>query len=126
MLAARHQEVRIGPETKAKGYRQYIQYLDKLLVMEEKWRKHLFYVIHFIKEDDEEVSDTGYTYCRHHLKRKSIEKEAFALAELRERYPLIGERILGIDAASSEIGCRPEVFAPVFRYLKNHSTVMIR
>lgn len=113
-------EVRIGPETKAKGYRQYIQYLDKLLVMEEKWRKHLFYVIHFIKEDDEEVSDTGYTYCRHHLKRKSIEKEAFALAELRERYPLIGERILGIDAASSEIGCRPEVFAPVFRYLKNH------
>lgn len=113
-------EVRIGPEVKAKRYNQNIQHLDKLLVIGDKWKKHLFYVIHFIKEDDEKVSGTGYTYCRHNLKRKSLEKEAFALAELRERYPLVGERILGIDAASGEIGCRPEVFAPIFRYLKNH------
>ena len=27
--------------------------------------------------------------------------------------------IIGIDAASSEFGCRPEVFAPVFRHLKH-------
>ena len=29
-------------------------------------------------------------------------------------------RIKGIDAASPEIWCRPEVFAQAFRFLKNH------
>lgn len=34
------------------------------------------------------------------------------------------ERILGIDAASNEVGCRAEVFGSVFRYLKNHIKVV--
>ena len=27
---------------------------------------------------------------------------------------------MGIDACSQEIGCRPEVFAPVYRFLSEH------
>ena len=30
--------------------------------------------------------------------------------------------MLGIDACSQEIGCRPEVFAPMFRFLSEHIT----
>lgn len=29
--------------------------------------------------------------------------------------------MVGIDAANSEIYCRPEVFAQAFRFLKNHN-----
>ena len=54
------------------------------------------------------------------IKRRDIEKRAYALTGLREKFPYVGERILGIDAAANEIGCRPEVFASVYRYLKNH------
>lgn len=43
------------------------------------------------------------------------------MAAFRERYPVQAQRIRGIDAASEEIGCRPEVFAQAFRYLKNHA-----
>lgn len=42
---------------------------------------------------------------------------------MREWYPEIGKRILGIDAASNEIGCRPEVFGRYFRLLKHHISV---
>lgn len=113
-------EVRIAPGADVEQNRQTIQRLDELLAGKREEKERLFYVVHFIKEADEKIQNTDYIQCRHHQKRKRLEKEAFALAELRERYPLAGERILGIDAASSEIGCRPEVFAPVFRYLKKH------
>lgn len=32
----------------------------------------------------------------------------------------MAKKVLGIDACSSEIGCRPEIFATAFRYLSNH------
>lgn len=40
--------------------------------------------------------------------------------QLRKEKNPVARRILGIDAASTEIGCRPEVFAHAFRFLKNH------
>src|SRR5699024_11122117 len=56
--------------------------------------------------------------------RQKAKRQAKALAALREHYPKCGARILGIDAASNEVGCRPEVFGSVFRYLKNHIKVV--
>ena len=113
-------EVRIAPESDVEHNYDAIRRLDELLVEDQKQKKHLFYIVHFIKASDEEKFNLGYTYCRHHKLRKQIERQANALAELRERFPDAGKRVLGIDAASNEIGCRPEVFAPVFRYLKSH------
>lgn len=113
-------ELRIAPKNDLEKMCSHIQLLDRLILPNKFLKKRIFYTIHFIKSPEKPQKDTTYMYCRHYNKRKNLEKEAYALSGLREKYPYIGERILGIDAAANEIGCRPEVFAPIFRYLKNH------
>ena len=102
------------------------------------------YVIHFLKRSEKKCDaklDRGDS-CRHSVYRKDLEKQANAIAQLirdNSMYIKGGFRpyfcnnekfiekikkrpyvypIIGIDAASSEFGCRPEVFAPVFRRLR--------
>lgn len=58
---------------------------------------------------------------RHYRKRYDIWKQALEIIKFREWYPSSASRVRGIDACSQEIGCRPEVFAPVFRLLGCHS-----
>lgn len=77
--------------------------------------KKYFYVIHFIKESEEHIDGE----CRHVKKRLKVKKQALAIAEYKKLGMKGSERIRGIDAASAEIGCRPEVFAQAFRFLKN-------
>lgn len=113
-------ELRITPKTDLKKMCSQIQLLDRIILPDDSWKNRMFYTIHFIKSPEKLQKDITYMYCRHYNKRKSLEKEAYVLSGLREKYPYIGKRILGIDAAANEIGCRPEVFAPIFRYLKNH------
>lgn len=82
-----------------------------------------FYVFHFIKGPDALPKD-GYELvvaCRHDAKRKEIRKQAVALAQALSIYPNFARRIRGIDAASNEIGCPPEVFAQAYRFLRNFS-----
>lgn len=116
----RRMEVRIAPKLTVEEDYKYINRLDQMLLPDESWKSRLFYTVHFIKAADQKLSDTGYIYCRHYRKRKELEQRAKSLTDLRERYPYVGERILGIDAAANEIGCRPEVSASIFRYLKKH------
>lgn len=88
------------------------------------------YILHFIKRPDNKTTKSSSKdctiYCRNQNLREKIAKQAASLAWLirtnnrsvkggisAEKYPIIG-----IDAASSEFGCRPEVFAPIFRWLK--------
>ena len=112
-------ELRFAPFDNAEKNRQMILDVDNLLDPNGKKRKKFFYTLHFIKSPEKpEKSDI--CHCRHYKKRARIEKQAFAIAELREKYPIVGRRVLGIDAASNEIGCRPEVFAVVYRYLREH------
>lgn len=114
-------ELRIAPEADIEKNRKLIEQMDALVLPAgEAWKERIFYTVHFLKSADKPLKDTGYVHCRHYQKRMDIERRAYALTGLREQYPFMGERILGIDAAANEIGCRPEVFAPVFRYLKNH------
>ena len=102
------------------------------------------YVIHFLKRSEKKCDkkiDRDLS-CRHSKYRKDLEKQAEAIAQLirdNSMYVKGGFRpyfcnnkkfaekikkcsyiypIVGIDAASSEFGCRPEVFAPVFRRLR--------
>lgn len=113
-------ELRITPEADIEANRKKIEQMDALVLPDKGWKKRIFYTVHFIKAADTPIQDGEYLYCRHHQKRTDTERKAYALTGLREQYPFMGERILGIDAAANEIGCRPEVFAPTFRYLKNH------
>lgn len=74
----------------------------------------MIYVLHFPKIKDKE-------FClgtaRNQNVRLAAMKQAKSIAALLERGTRIGGRIRGIDACSSEIYCRPEVFAQVYRYL---------
>lgn len=76
------------------------------------------YILHFIKKLDKR--DDNPLLCRHYKLRKEIKRKALAIKEYI--YGCINTqkqvRVVGVDAASSEIACRPEVFGQAFRYLK--------
>lgn len=112
-------EARITPKETAEKNLSYIKNMDEIISGDDETMKDkFFYVMHFIKEKDEFTDEVG--RCRHYEKRKSGEKIAKALAEFREKYPEYAERVRGLDASATEIWCRPEVFAQVFRFLRNH------
>lgn len=81
---------------------------------------HLFYVYHFIKLPDEagKLEDKP----RNYKIRRDCRMKAKAIAAALRRSPYLCEHVFGIDAANIEIGCRPEVFATEFRYLRSLPT----
>lgn len=76
----------------------------------------LIYVLHFPKLPDGEFIPAT---PRNDKVRRNSACQAKAIAALLERHMEINEHIRGIDACSSEIACRPEVFGQVFRYLSD-------
>ena len=56
---------------------------------------------------------------RHGKFRCQVDRQAKMVAAALERSNYLSARIRGVDAASHEIGCRPEVFATAFRFLRN-------
>ena len=52
--------------------------------------------------------------------RKAVKRQAIALNNMRKKSSNIRNRVVGIDSASSEFGCRAEVFAQAYRYLKGY------
>ena len=115
-------ELRITPKDEEEKLRNSIEYCDKYA--EEDKDRH-FYVIHFTKnknidwgienDDDFEINFV----CRESKLREKITQEALVINELRKNARESSFRIYGIDAASHEVNCRPEVFGQVFRYLSN-------
>ena len=65
--------------------------------------------------------------CRHQVLRADIAEKTDAIYSFRNsldqnfRGVFYADRVVGIDAANSEIACRPEVFAQAFRFLRQHS-----
>ena len=110
-------ELRISPCSTAEENGRRIRNLDRAIDPERKILDKYYYVMHFIKKKDEYVPQDRYCDPRHMKLRQEIKKKAMALLKMREKYPMEAKRILGIDAASQEIGCRPEVFAQSFRTL---------
>lgn len=113
----RYLEARICPWDTALDNKKQIENLDKWIDPDEKMRDRYGYIMHFVKMSDQS-SDSLY---RHYELRNTIHKQSKALIDLREKYPLIAERVYGIDACNQEIGCRPEVFADCFRWLGSHT-----
>lgn len=56
---------------------------------------------------------------RNHKLRKKSRRQALAIAGAMQKWDWLCTRIRGIDACTYEIGCRPELFATEFRFLRN-------
>lgn len=91
------------------------------------------YIVHFIKRKEKSSPNkdiiTDYFQCRNHDLRRSLYKQAFAIANTLKSQKVFmyhfGEKqqeknikLIGVDAAGSEFDSRPEVFGPVYRFLK--------
>lgn len=141
-------EIRINLKNSARENAELIKFYDELFGVEvdnkkleteeeNNKKKNIYYVFSFSKKEDEfcsQIKDAYYksemerqeiacqirSCCRHYKLRKELNHQANELQKFRERYPKKAKRVLGIDACSQEIGCRPEVFAPAFRFLADH------
>ena len=96
--------------------RQYDEWIECLNAPSSPY----FYVLHFIKIPDLcKKQIYGFELqLRNYKSRTAAAKGAISLYHAIADVPELHERILGIDAASTEIDCRPETFAPVFRKMK--------
>ena len=113
-------ETRLTPRKTALQNKKYIEKYDKVMKNDKELMERYFYVFHFVKEKDNEKLLNSDSYCRHYQKRRSLQKQAKAIALFRTKFPETAKRLRGIDGCSREIGCRPEVLAQTYRYLKNH------
>lgn len=122
-------EARITPRDTSRENRNYIKRIDseilpekdrsarKFLSDEPLSKQDFFYVFHFVKVPEENEKTNSFE-CRSYRLRKKVKKQANGIYFLRAKYVEQASRIRGIDACSPEIGCRPEVFAQAFRFLK--------
>ena len=118
-------EIRVLPQKSAEENAKMIFEIDEILGKRSNpiSRNNYYYVFHFAKRRDEALPPRECfdgCYCRHYKHRKGLEERANAIYEFRENYRELASNMLGIDACSQEIGCRPEVFAVVFRFLSEH------
>lgn len=84
----------------------------------------LFFVYHLVKAPDMTLKkpdlgiNIGDLKCRHYeLRKKRIWPIICIFSRLRKSEKVF-DNVYGIDACNREIGCRPEVFAPYFRYAR--------
>lgn len=103
------------------GWENCWQNVRTLFKSEDKPTPELKLIAHFIKKKDNHP-----TLIRHEQLRKDVWERAKVLALMKDRNLPLARHIIGVDAAASEFDSPPEVFAPVFRYLKrkgfNHFT----
>lgn len=86
----------------------------------EGWK--YYYIYHFIKGCDKTKSYLKDLVPRHHDLREKVKRQAKAIYSYRNFNVLENNhRLVGIDAANSEIFARPEVFAQAFRFLRHHT-----
>lgn len=82
-----------------------------------------FYVWHFPKQKDPRLDKPNgdLLFCRNHDQREKTKARACALLDALRCCDYFRQRTRGIDACSNEIGCRPEVFANAYRFLRGRT-----
>lgn len=120
-------EIRIQLRDKIKRIADDIKDIDKNVCnpwfceMREGEVVKFWYVLHFVKEKDILDTETAEAKCRHQDLRENVRTCAKASAEWKYRLEnQEPNRVVGIDAASAECYCRPEVFAQAFRFLRTY------
>lgn len=73
-------------------------------------------VVHFIKRKLPQPNCSH--ECRDGPLRRDLARQAQVVRVLRHRHPFAAQILRGIDAAANELHAAPEVFAPIFRYLR--------
>lgn len=123
----RYHEVRITPGNSGIEIVETIKKIDRAiendLLKKDDTHWNYRYIFHFIKIPDRSVT----AECRHYQLRNTVKKQSLAIYKYRnslekgvdDKY--VASRAVGIDAANSEIACRPEVFAQAFRFLRHHA-----
>lgn len=82
----------------------------------EKEKDQYRFILHFIKQRDD--SKTG---PRHNSLRTKVKRSSISLVRWRNlEFNKNADRIVGIDAANSELYCRPEVFAQAYRFCRHY------
>lgn len=125
-------EARIMPEKTAEELNKNIQQMDRLVkhAFEPKGGEaNYYYVVHFAKMQYKlhQSEKRGLIVLPRNIEsRKMAETAARALCKYTQYYDVPNcygkqQRVWGLDAASFEIGCRPETFATEFRYLREES-----
>lgn len=95
--------------------RQSYSYLANMAYPEQYMPKgtKLKLMAHFIKEEDRNDE-----MCRHYRLRRANELKACALERMYRIRRDLKPFLAGVDAASNELHTPPEVYAPVFRFLR--------
>ena len=113
-------EARIVPKNTEEGIIKSLALINKEIAP-EYW-DHYNFIFHFIKKRDEPKEDDKY---QHYKLREEIRQQAYAIYKFRSNRDnwtnnnLVG-KVVGLDAANSEIFCRPEIYAQAFRFLRGH------
>ena len=87
-----------------------------------KYKGNFDFIFHFIKQRDERLEKS----YRHFNLREKIKRQSYAIYNFRnnkdnwENGDFLVGKVVGLDAANSEIFCRPEVYAQAFRFLRGH------
>ena len=114
-------ECRITPKNNPAELYRTIKEIDDRVGMKECWKPFkYFYILHFIKEEEKDKCMNGFCTYRHFKLRKKIKEQGKATLKVLREYPYLRERIVGIDAANTELYCRPEVFGPIYRYMNSY------
>lgn len=122
-------ETRIAPKNSEPASRKAI---DDIMhaILSDKYghinisNENFAFIYHFIKFPDGSSTILDSLQPRHCQLRDTVKKQAYAIKKLRQSYksPILRKqvgKVVGIDAANSEISCRPEVFAQAFRFLRD-------
>lgn len=118
-------ELRVVPKKTAEQNAAMVREINEILCKRKPPvpQSRYYFVFHFTKGKDDPLPAPLCFHglcCRHYRKRLELEEIANGIRHFRERYPKEAVQLRGIDACSQEIGCRPEVFAPVYRFLSEH------
>lgn len=119
----RYIEARIVPKDSSDEISKSVAEIYRPLKEESKDKCSI--IFHFIKKRDESYKNNS--SIRHSVLRAELKKKAFAIYSFRKEQidPELVGRVVGIDAANSEIFARPEVFAQAFRFLRGHEVFPI-
>lgn len=114
-------EVRITPKPYVFELESSIKHLVDTIGNTVKWgekKKYQYrFILHFIKQRD--IYKTG---PRHKSLRSKVKRSSISLVRWRNlEFNKNADRIVGIDAANSELFCRPEVFSQAYRFCRQYN-----
>lgn len=92
--------------------------------------ERLFFVYHFVKVPDVVaenfevgINAADFKFRHYDLRKKNIWPIIWKFNRLRKENSIF-DNVYGLDACNREIGCRPEVFAPYFRFAREQDTYL--